>query len=111
MAYGQALRDRVLRFYDEGERTADVARRLGVSRSWCRRVRQRRDAAPAVYKGRPPKLDAAACERLAARVDRQPDATLEELQAWCRSGLGIAVSTGALWSTLRRLKLTLKKSR
>ena len=111
MAYGQALRQRVLRFYDAGEKTAAIARRLAVSPAWCRRVKQHRHQPPAVRRGRSFKLDAAACTRLTARVARQPDSTLEELRAWCGSELGVIVSVGALWSTLRRLKLTLKKSR
>jgi transposase len=111
MAYGQALRDRVLRFYDAGEKTAAIAARLAVSPAWCRRVRQHRDRPPRPYRGRPPKLDAAACARLAARVDARPDATLDELRRWCAAELGVSVSAGALWSTLRRLRLTLKKSR
>ena len=111
MAYGPALRQRVLQFYDAGETTAAIAGRLAVSRAWCRRVRQRRHEPPRTYTGRPYKLDAVACGRLTAHVDAHPDATLEELRGWCRSQLGVAVSAGALWSTLRRLKLTLKKSR
>jgi transposase len=111
MAYGQALRQRVLQFYDAGEKTAAIARRLAVSPSWCRRVKQHRHRPPRKNTGRPFKLNAAACQRLTARVDRQPDSTLEELRAWCKSDQGVTISAGAIWSTLRRLKLTLKKSR
>ena len=109
MAYGQALRVRVLRFYDAGEKTVAIARRLDVSPSWCRRVRQHRDRPPAIRRGRSFRLDAAACIRLTARVEQQPDSTLDELRAWSASELGLTISVGALWSTLRRLKLTLKK--
>jgi transposase len=111
MAYGIALRQRVLQFYDQGEKTAAVAARLAVSCSWCRRVKQHRDRPPAIRRGRAFKLNDAACLRLAARVGQQPDSTLDELRAWCQSELGVILSIGALWSTLRRLKLTLKKSR
>jgi transposase len=109
MAYGPALRQCVLQFYDAGERTAAIARRLAVSPFWCRRVKQHRHRPPRKNTGRPFKLDTAACERLAARVADHPDATLEELRGWCESELDVSVSAGALWSTLRRLKLTLKK--
>ena len=111
MAYGQALRDRVLRFYDAGETTAAIAERLAVSPAWCRRVRQHRGRPRPKPTGRPFRLGAAACARLVEQVDRRPDAPLDELRRWCASALGVAVSAGALWSTLRRLKLTLKKSR
>ena len=111
MAYGQAFRERVLRFYDAGEKTAAIAKRLAVSASWCRRVKQYRNRPPVIRHGRSFKLDSAACTRLTTRVEQQPDSTLEELRAWCASELNVAISVGALWSTLRRLKLTLKKSR
>jgi transposase len=111
MAYGQAMRQRVLEDYDEGEKTASIAKRYRVSPAYCRRVRQNRHVPACKPTGRPMKLDAAACEQLTVQVARQPDATLEELRAWCASQLGISVSVGAIWSTLRRLKLTLKKSR
>jgi transposase len=110
MAYGQAMRQRVLQDYDEGKNTAAIARRYRVSPAYCRRVKQNRYVPARKPTGRPMKLAAAACGQLTARVAEQPDATLEELRAWCASKLGITVSTGALWSTLRRLKLTLKKS-
>lgn len=105
------MRERVLQFYDQGETTAVIAKRLAVSRSWCRRVKQHRHRPPAVRRGRAFKLDESACRRLTARVQQQPDSTLDELRAWCRSELAVTICVGALWSTLRRLKLTLKKSR
>jgi transposase len=111
MAYGKALRQRVLQAYDNGDTTAVIAERFHVSTPWCRRVRQFRHQLPGKITGRPFKLDQAACDRLSAQVQRQPDATLEELRSWCRSELGVSISTGALWSTLRRMKLTFKKSR
>lgn len=111
MAYGPALRQRVLDFYDNGQKTAAIAKRLVVSPSWCRRVRQFRNRPPRKNNGRPRKLDQAAREQLAAQVDRQPDATLEELRNWCQATLGVSISAGAIWSTLRDMRLTLKKSR
>ena len=111
MAYGKAFRQRVLQAYDKGDTTAVIAERLKVSTAWCRRVRQFRDQPPGKITGRPFKLDQAACDRLAAQVQRQADATLEELQKWCKSELGVSISIGALWSALRRMKLTFKKSR
>lgn len=105
------MRQRVLQSYDAGERTAAIAKRYRVSPAYCRRVKQNRHEPPRKPTGRPFKLDAEGCQRLTARVGEQPDSTLEELRVWCASELGIAVSVGALWSTLRRLKLTLKKSR
>jgi transposase len=101
----------VLQFYDAGENTAAIATRLAVSPAYCRRVKQHRHRPPRPYTGRPFKLSAAQCQRLSARVASQPDSTLDELRGWCQSELAVAISAGAIWSTLRRLKLTLKKNR
>jgi transposase len=111
MAYGQALKERVLGLYDEGKRTKEIAERLRVSRSWCRRVRQRRHDPPLKIGGGHFKLDDAGRAALAGWVKEQPDSTLEELQRRCLVELQIRVSIGALWNTLRRMKLSLKKSR
>lgn len=111
MAYGPALKDRVLQLYDEGHLTKEIAQRLKVSPAWCRRVKQRRDDPPRKIGGGHFKLDAAGRAALARWVKEQPDATLEELQRHCQDRLNIRVSIGALWNTLRRMKLSLKKSR
>jgi transposase len=110
MAYGQALKDRVLELYEEGKKTKEIAQRLKVSPAWCRRVRQRRHEPPRKIGGGHFKLDGAGRTALARWVKEQPDATLEELQRRCRAELGIRISIGALWNTLRRMKLSLKKS-
>lgn len=110
MAYGQALKDRVLALYDEGEQTATISQRLRLSKSWCRRVKQRRHEPPRKVGGKAFKLDEAACRVLGGWVEQQPDATLDELRRRCLAELKIRISIGALWNTLRRMKLTLKKS-
>jgi transposase len=110
MAYGLAFRQRVLQGYDEGEKTRTIAKRLRVSESWCRRVRQRRAELPRKIGGGRFKLDENARQHLARWVAQHPDATLEELRARCLAQLCVPISIGALWMTLRRMKLTLKKS-
>jgi len=110
MAYGRALKHRVLVLYDEGKQTKEIAERLKVSPSWCRRVRQRRNDPPRKIGGGHFKLDDAGRTALARWVKEQPDATLEELQRRCLAELQIRVSIGSLWNTLRRMKLSLKKS-
>jgi len=111
MAYSMDLRERVLAMYDEGHETKAVAAALRVSRSWARRVKQRRDEQPRKLGGKKPRLDAAARATLAGWVDERPDATLEELRTRVQKELGLTVSVGCLWDTLRRQKLSLKKSR
>ena len=111
MAYGQAFKQRLLDAYDAGEKTRAIARRFQVSESWCRRVKQRRHAPPRKPGGGHFKLDPDQCRKLASFVDEKPDATLQELQARVKGELRVSISIGALWNSLRRLKLSLKKSR
>jgi transposase len=111
MAYGQALKNRALHLYEEGFRTKQIANRLDVSPAWCRRVKQRQHDPPLKIGGGHFKLDEVARDALAGWVKEQPDATLEELRRRCLAELKIRVSIGALWGTLRRMKLSLKKSR
>lgn len=109
MAYGQSMRQRVLDAYDAGHRTRAIALRFDVSESWCRRVKQYRYEPPRKMGGGHFKLDGAGCAVLAGFVSQKPDATLEELRLGIASEPGISISIGALWNTLRRMKLSLKK--
>ena len=111
MAYSSDLRERVLALYDQGHKTKGVCERLRVSPPWARRVKQRRYDPPKSVGGSPPKLDGPARARLSGWVDERPDATLEELRARVRDELGLSVSVGCLWNTLRSMRLTFKKSR
>jgi transposase len=111
MAYSQDLRERVLALYDEGVKTRRVAKQLRVSPAWARRVKQRRGQPPGKVGGSTPKLDGAARAKLLSWVDERPDATLEELRRRVLGELGVRVSVGCLWNTLRRMRLTFKKSR
>jgi len=111
MNYGDSLRRRVLDAYDKGIKTRKIALRFSISESGCRRVKQFRDVPRPKVGGGHLKLDAAARYRLAGFVDEQPDATLEQLRARILDELKIVISIGALWNTLRRMKLSLKKSR
>ena len=111
-AYSQDLRERVLRA--DGVGCVQVARRFGVSVSYVVKARQRRDRLGQMTPGAqqshtPPKL-AGQDDAIMAQVMRQPDMTLEELRGWVLAELGISVSINTLWTTLRRLRLTLKKS-
>ena len=111
MEYGPAMKQRVLDFYDLGLPTAQIAQRLNVSRSWCRRVKQFRGQQRARPGGSRPKLDENARARLAEWVREQPDATLAELRGRILSELGISISIGALWNCLRAMQFSFKKSR
>lgn len=107
-AYSMDLRRRVLADSDAGMPTKPVAEKYGVSRTWVRSLKQRRretgEIAPRVGGGRKPKIDRT---RLAALVQKQPDATLMEL----RERLGVECSLSALWMALNAMRITFKKKR
>jgi len=48
---------------------------------------------------------------ITAEVERDPSITLAELRAWLMDTHGVSVSMGTVWNVVRRLGLTLKKSR
>ena len=111
-AYQQKVRDLVLDAYEQKLQTAEIARRFKVSRSWCRRVKQRlreRNLRGAIQQkhGPDPKLDAADRRRLSGLVEKTPDATLAEL----KEQLSLPVSISTIHRALADMKLTLKKSR
>lgn len=110
-AYSQDLRDRVLSA--DGAGSGKVAGRYGVSPSYVVKVRQRRDRlgeeTPGAQRSHTsPKL-AAHSGAITTQVVKQPDMTLDELRTWIVAELGVSVSVSTVWSTLRRLGLTLKK--
>lgn len=109
-AYSLDLRTRVLADYDEGVQTVELARRYRVSAWWVHKlVRQRRETgrvAPLAPSGGRKRKLAGHDERIRKIVREHADATLMEL----REKLGVSVGLTTLWKTLRRLKLTLKKS-
>jgi transposase len=114
-AYSLDLRKRVLAACDAGQPTKQTAEQFDVSPAWVRRLKQRRredgTIEPRPIPGAKPKLDASARDWLSEQVRRQPDLTLEELRRLLKNERGIAISIGALWNTLRRLKFSFKKSR
>lgn len=109
-AYPQKLRDLALDAYEEGLKTAEIAGRFKVSRSWCRRVKQRlreRNLRGAIEQkhGPDPKLSDPDRQQLAELVQEKPDATLMELQ----EQLALPVSISTIQRALVDMKLTLKK--
>ncbi|GAC1667125.1 MAG: hypothetical protein PVS2B1_25390 [Candidatus Dormibacteraceae bacterium] len=110
-AYSQDLRDRVL----EAQGSVNgIARRFGVSASYVSRARTRLAGQGQRTAGQqcnhvPPRLGALEGE-LMAQVAAAPDQTTWQLRQWA-AARGVAVSHAALWKTLSRLGLTLKKRR
>ena len=92
-----------------------AAARFKVSVSYVIKARQRRartgefDTRPRGSRRTP--ILAAHGAAIAAQVARDPSITLADLQAWLGRERGIAVGTTTVWLAVRRLGLTLKKSR
>ena len=107
--YPVEMRKRILADCDAGMNTHDVALKFQVSKSWVRRLKQRRrengEIAARKAGSTPPSKWRPHAEEIAAAVRQHPDATLAEL----REHLGLDVSLPTLTRALRALQLTFKK--
>jgi transposase len=104
-------RERIIRLYEQGKITREIAEYLGFCVAAVRRVRQqfrqRGTLQPQTHLcGRKTLLTAARQARLQRLVEAQPDATLAELGA--RLDRPFGTSTVDLW--LHKLGLTYKKN-
>jgi transposase len=113
--YSQDLRERVIAAVDTGTGAYVAAPLFRVSVSYIYKALIRRRTTGELTARRSgggprPKL-APHDDALRARVAANPDATLEELQAWLAVERKVKVSIGCLWNRLKFLKLPLKKSR
>ena len=111
-AYSQDLRDRVL---GASGSIREVAERFEVSESYVAHARGRRRRLGSDTPGEqrchvPPRL-AAIEKELAAQVAEDNDQRLQDLVDWAYERHGVQTSITAMWSTLRRLGLRLKKTR
>ncbi len=109
-AYSMDLRKRVLAACDAGLGTKQVATWFRVSRSWVRRLKQRRREWGRIERlppnsGRKRKLSDDDLDRLKALVAEQPDATLKEL----RERLAVEVDVSTICRALQKLRLSVKK--
>lgn len=114
-AYSQDLRSRVLAASDRGLSARAVAASFDVSVSYVLRARQRRERTGTMtaLKARQVSVRklAAHGDALRAKVASQTDLTLAELRSWLRSERAVSIGMTMIWRELRRLGLTLKKSR
>lgn len=104
-----AVRGRILKLYDQGQGTAEIAASFGYCVAAVRRVRQhfkaRGTLEPQTHRcGRKTLLTAPRQQRLLRLLDRRPDATLAELGAHFKR----PTSTIDLW--LARLGWSCKKN-
>jgi transposase len=112
--YSMDFRSRAVAMLDAGASSTEVAKRLGVSDSWVRKMRLRRDVlgdlAPGSPPGKPLKLSADELVELYQLVAEQPDATLEELALLMAKRMKVFVSISTLSRRLIEFGLTRKKS-
>lgn len=110
--YSQDLRDRVL---GANGSARQVATRFGISVSYVVKARQRLSrtgsAAPRPQKPPAVRLLVQLHDVITSEMTRRPETTIAELRDWLRRMHGVSASMGTVWTTLRRLGLTLKKSR
>lgn len=111
-AIPQRMRELIIRKYDQGCSTAEIAEALGTSKSGTRRIRQvmRERGSLEPRRGTPGRKGALTEERAAglrALVAADPDATLPEL----RDRLGVTADRRTVGRWVRSLGLVLKKSR
>ena len=114
-AYSQDLRSRVLAASERGLSARAVAASFDVSVSYVLRARQRRErtgtmTALKAQQVRVRRL-AAHSDALRAKVESQTDLTLAELRSWLHTERAVSIGMTMIWRELRRLGLTLKKSR
>ena len=111
--YSLDLRERAVALLDEGASSPEVAETLGVSDSWVRKMRLRRDRLGHLKPGSPPGKERILKKEdeveLCLVVDDQPDATLEELVELVAKRLKVRVSISTLSRRLIELGLTRKK--
>ena len=93
----------------------EVAQRFDVSESYVAHARGRLRRlgmdTPGEQRNHVVPHLAAVEKELAAQVAAKNDQKLADLVEWAREQHGVQTSITAMWSMLRRLKLTLKKSR
>jgi transposase len=107
------LRERIVAAYDRETGTRQqIAERYNVSLGMVKKLLQQRrhtgDIAPRHrFSGRKPKITLGHQKRLKRLVGDDPDMTLEEL----RAAIGVECTLPAIHYALRRMGLSLKKSR
>ena len=113
-AYSEDLRARVLAAVDGGMAVRRAAKLFQVSISYIYKamIRRRRTgqiSASPVRGHRPRKLTGEQEAALASHVRAHSDMTLAAMQTWLEAEQGVRLSSGAMWTVIHRLGLTLKK--
>ena len=112
-AYSLDLRERAVALLDEGATSLEVAELFGVSDSWVRKMRLRREALGHLIPGSPPGKERLLSEeqeqQLCLLVFEQPDATLEELVALMAKRTKVRASISTVSRRLIEMGMSRKK--
>ena len=112
--YSVDLRERAVALLDDGVSSIEVAEILGVSDSWVRKMRLRRDALghlePGVPPGKERMLSEAQEKQLCYLALDVPDATVEELQEAAVRRMNVRMSISTISRRLIEMGMTRKKS-
>ena len=112
MAYSMDFRQAVVRAYDDGDSSTEVAEQFGCSASWVRWLVRHRRARGTLEPGSPARTDDqrtyddADEARIRELIQARPDATLLEVA----EALGKPAHASTVSRTLARLGLPRKKS-
>lgn len=115
-AYSNDLRRKILERYQRGGVSLlELAERFGVSHGYTKKIRKQQlrtgQMERSAYRsGRRSRVTPEIETQLRAWVQKQPDATLQELQDRLQQSQSLYLSIGRLWWVLRQLKLRLKKN-
>lgn len=115
-AYGDDLRRKFLRVYDQGEETLEeLADRFLVSLGWAKKISAQRKRSGQAERvphrpGRKPHAGPGAQQQVRGWIEAKPDLTLAEIQAKLLGEAGVGLSLPQIWYLLRRMGLRLKKS-
>ena len=113
--YSLDLRERAVALLDEGLNSIEVAEMLGVSDSWVRKMRIRRETLGHLVPGSPPGrerlLSEVQEEQLCVLALQHADATLEELVVLAKKHMKVRVSFQTISRRLIEMGMSRKKSR
>ncbi len=114
--YSNDLRHKFLQSYDRGKASLrELAEQYGVSLGWAKKISARRTRTGQIdfvpyHRGRKSRVTEEVQQWLRARVRKQPDLTLVELQQRLAREQKVQLSVAGLWWALKKLSLRLKKS-
>ena len=113
--YSQDLRERAMAALEAGQTQAEVAAQFRIHKStlekWWYRWRDTGSCAAFPFAHGPKRTLQAAESFLRAEVQKQPDATLDELCERVKEAKGLVASPSMMCRELQILKLPRKKSR